>query len=274
MVCLGLCVVCTILKDYPNFYAKLYRLCTPQVFHAQYRERFFKLVSLFLTSNYLPAYLVGSFVKRFSRISLSAPPDGCVFICHLILNLLRRHPSCRVLIHRIPKVAAATAAKFASFQLFLPSTATAATNATDSATAGTAAVSTVPTAAPSADSKSAAKASVAAGEDDVTPEAGEDVYDDAQPDPLKSHAMQSSLWELKALHNHYIPAVCTAAKLVFAENAPKSDIPIDDDLELNYASLFEKELTWRKRQAMPMAFHKPDALFTPNELLATNFNLS
>jgi hypothetical protein len=91
--------------------------------------------------------------------------------------------------------------------------------------------------------------------------------------------------------------VVTAAKLVFAENAPKTDVATDADLQLSYAAvlprpprspvwpsltsalafcsqLFEKELTWRKRQRMPLAFQKSDTLFSSSELLASNFSFS
>lgn len=39
---------------------------------------------------------------------------------------------------------------------------------------------------------------------------GVDVYDPSEPDPAKSRAVESSLWELEALRNHYSPQVrCT-----------------------------------------------------------------
>jgi U3 small nucleolar RNA-associated protein 19 len=70
--------------DYPDFYGKLYRVCTPAVFHAKHCNRFFKLVALFLTSPFLPAYLVSAFAKRFGRLALTAPPGGAVFSIVLI----------------------------------------------------------------------------------------------------------------------------------------------------------------------------------------------
>jgi hypothetical protein len=33
-------------------------------------------------------------------------------------------------------------------------------------------------------------------------------------DPLKSHAIESSLWELQALQNHILPNIATAAKFI------------------------------------------------------------
>lgn len=48
---------------------------------------------------YLPAQLIAAFIKRMSRLSLTAPPHGIVMIIPMIYNLIRRHPSCTVLIH-------------------------------------------------------------------------------------------------------------------------------------------------------------------------------
>lgn len=49
---------------------------------------------------HLPATLIASFIKRLSRLSLSAPPAAVVAIIPLVYNLLKRHPTCMVLIHR------------------------------------------------------------------------------------------------------------------------------------------------------------------------------
>ena len=86
--------------DYPEFYIKLYALFTPTLFHTRYLARFLRLSDLFLSSTYLPAALVASFIKRLSRLSLSAPPQGIVAILPMVYNLLKRHPTCMQIIHR------------------------------------------------------------------------------------------------------------------------------------------------------------------------------
>ena len=86
--------------DYPDFYKKLYALFEPGIFHVKYKERFFYLADLFLMSTHLPAYLVAAFAKRLARMALSAPPSGIMIAVAFVCNLLRRHPSCQVLIHR------------------------------------------------------------------------------------------------------------------------------------------------------------------------------
>ncbi|XP_056146583.1 nucleolar complex protein 4 homolog [Lampris incognitus] len=86
--------------DYPDFYKKLYNLLEPSVFHVKYRARFFHLTNLFLSSSHLPLYLVAAFAKRLARLALTAPPASLLMILPFIYNLIRRHPSSRVLIHR------------------------------------------------------------------------------------------------------------------------------------------------------------------------------
>lgn len=97
----GLFILCTP-SEYPDFYRKLYGLLDPSVFHVKYRARFFHLADLFLSSSHLPAYLVAAFAKRLSRLALTAPPEALLMVLPFICNLLRRHPACRVLVHRPP----------------------------------------------------------------------------------------------------------------------------------------------------------------------------
>jgi len=77
--------------EYPDFYAKLYALFTPEVVHAKYRARFLYMSDLFLTSSHLPEYLVASFVKRTARLALFAPAPAILALLPFIGNLLFRH---------------------------------------------------------------------------------------------------------------------------------------------------------------------------------------
>ncbi|XP_019738183.1 nucleolar complex protein 4 homolog [Hippocampus comes] len=86
--------------DYPDFYKKLYNLLEPSIFHVKYRARFFHLANLFLSSSHLPVYLVAAFAKRLARLALTAPPTALLIVLPFIYNLIRRHPSSRVLIHK------------------------------------------------------------------------------------------------------------------------------------------------------------------------------
>lgn len=56
--------------------------------------------AILIMHSHLPVSLVASFIKRLSRLSLSAPPAAIVAIVPFVYNLLKRHPACMVLIHR------------------------------------------------------------------------------------------------------------------------------------------------------------------------------
>ena len=73
---------------------------SPQVFTSRYRAKFLQLADVFLASSLVPAYTVAAFVKRFARISVTAPPMGAVVCTAFVHNLLRRHPSCTCMLHR------------------------------------------------------------------------------------------------------------------------------------------------------------------------------
>ncbi|ODV65052.1 CBF-domain-containing protein [Hyphopichia burtonii NRRL Y-1933] len=85
--------------EYPDFYTKLYSLLTPELLYTRYRSRFFRLCDLFLSSTHLAAQLVASFIKKLARLALTASAGGVVIVIPFVYNLLKRHPSCMVLIH-------------------------------------------------------------------------------------------------------------------------------------------------------------------------------
>lgn len=84
--------------EYPDFYTKLYALCTPDLLHAKYRARFFHLANLFLASSHLPEYLVAAFVKRLARLCLTGPANAILLILPFIGNLLIRHDGLKAMI--------------------------------------------------------------------------------------------------------------------------------------------------------------------------------
>lgn len=86
--------------DYPMFYPKLYALLDDMVLHSRYRSRFFRLLTTFLSSTHLPAALVASFIKRLSRLSLTAPPAAIIVVIPLTYNLIQKHRSCAIMLHR------------------------------------------------------------------------------------------------------------------------------------------------------------------------------
>lgn len=162
--------------EYPDFYTKLYSLLTPSLLFNRYRSRFFRLTDLFLSSTHLSSQLVASFIKKLARLSLTGPAPGLVIVIPFIYNLLKRHPSCMILIQ----------------------------NATPA-------------------------------------EDYSDPYNNKETNPLKTNAINSSLWELEALMNHYHPNISTLAKL-FTEPFRKPSYNLEDFLDWSYKSLLDSEI--------------------------------
>lgn len=88
--------------EYPKFYERLYGLLTPDVFLSKHRIRFFQLADIFLASPMVPAYTAAAFAKRFARIGMRGSPATAIISIAFIHNILRRHPACMQIIHRIP----------------------------------------------------------------------------------------------------------------------------------------------------------------------------
>ncbi|CAK7222760.1 Maturation and nuclear export of 40S ribosomal subunits interacting protein [Sporothrix eucalyptigena] len=89
--------------DYPAFYRKLYSLLDAELMHSKHRSRFFRLLDTFLASTHLPVQMVASFIKRLARLCLHAPPSAVVSVVPWIYNMLKTHPQCTFMIHRIPR---------------------------------------------------------------------------------------------------------------------------------------------------------------------------
>jgi U3 small nucleolar RNA-associated protein 19 len=53
-----------------------------------------------LFPRHLPATLLASFVKRLSRLSLTAPPSSIVITIPFVYNILKHHPTLMCMIHR------------------------------------------------------------------------------------------------------------------------------------------------------------------------------
>lgn len=100
---------------------------------------------------------MAAFIKRFSRLGMSAPPAGAMLAIAFIHNLIRRHPSCILLLHKPHKSG--------------------------------------PMNGP-----------------DGTP--GQDVYKENEAMPADSRAVESSLWEIQALREHYCPQVQSAPSCI------------------------------------------------------------
>ncbi|KAF9148329.1 hypothetical protein BG015_009935 [Linnemannia schmuckeri] len=87
-----------------------------------------------------------------------------------------------------------------------------------------------------------------------------DSYDALQDDPMKSNALQSSLWELQTLQNHVAPNVATLAK-IFNEQFTKPSYNLEDFLDHTYATMFQNEITKKRKGEAAIAVDAPKGLF-------------
>lgn len=180
--------------DYPNFYLKLYSLFDQDLFHVKYRSRFLRLADIFLSSTHLPSSLVASFLKKMSRLSLTASPSAIVSIIPFTYNMLKKHPTCMILLQNT------------------------------SASAGY-----------------------------------NDPYDDTEIDPLKTKAIESSLWELETLQSHYHPNVATLAR-IFSQPFRKQSYNMEDFLDWSYNSLLDSENSRKLKNEIALEYDSFDKL--------------
>ncbi|CAG8436646.1 6373_t:CDS:10 [Ambispora gerdemannii] len=96
-----------------------------------------------------------------------------------------------------------------------------------------------------------------------------DPYNFDEKDPMESGAIDSSLWEIKTLQDHYYPNVATLAK-IFEEQFTKPSYNLEDFLDHTYTTIFETEIkrsikklnTNNSNNRPPaLAFEKPKYLF-------------
>lgn len=160
-------------SDYPDFFTNFYALVTPEILHVKYRARFLYWADVFLSSTNLPAYVVASFVKRFSRLALIASIETLLPLVPLIANCLIRHPNLMELFNRSGQTA------------------------------------------------------------DTDP------FDFEQADLKKTRALESSLWELKALQTHWDRRVRESARFINF-TLPKDEFDLSDLLEVDFPVLVEQ----------------------------------
>ncbi|KAF8930859.1 CBF/Mak21 family-domain-containing protein [Dissophora ornata] len=90
-----------------------------------------------------------------------------------------------------------------------------------------------------------------------------DQYNHQEEDPMKSRALQSSLWELQTLQNHFAPNVSTLAK-IFNEQFTKPSYNLEDFLDHTYATMFQNEITKKRKVEAALAVAVPKGLFVAN----------
>ena len=74
------------------------------------------------------------------------------------------------------------------------------------------------------------------GEMETTREGMEDPFDMTKEDPMATHAIESSLWEIETLQSHYHPNVATLARVI-SEQFTKRSYNLEDFLDHSYESV-------------------------------------
>ena len=97
--------------------------------------------------------------------------------------------------------------------------------------------------------------------EDATAWSGRDTFRPDEPNPEKSGALGSSLWEVAALQSHYHPGVVTMAKVFNQRLSGDHVLPVDDFIEQDYASLFHESMG-RRLKRVPLEFKTPTFMFT------------
>ena len=64
-----------------------------------------------------------------------------------------------------------------------------------------------------------------------------DPFIDEEPDPIQSHALDSSLWEIQSLQSHYHPQVAALAKII-SEKFTKRSYNLEDFLNHSYDEVY------------------------------------
>lgn len=94
-------------------------------------------------------------------------------------------------------------------------------------------------------------------------------------DPAKCQASASSLWEVQALMNHYVPAVSTMAKIFDLHGELRREkMQLDEEVtDQSYQTMLEFETKRRNKHGFPLAFTKPGAFFSADSSEFTAFAL-
>lgn len=90
-------------------------------------------------------------------------------------------------------------------------------------------------------------------------EVSHDPYVMDERDPIKSNALDSSLWEVAALQSHVLPSVATAAKFI-ANPFPTTEWDLASVLEINENDIFDKEIA-KKSKEYALNPNRPTSLF-------------
>lgn len=89
---------------------------------------------------------------------------------------------------------------------------------------------------------------------------GLDPYDSEEQDPQKTNAIDSSLWELHTLQDHYNPTVAQICRII-SEQFTKQQYNLEDFLDHGYATMLESELKKEPKKDPVVEWRIPRKIF-------------
>jgi U3 small nucleolar RNA-associated protein 19 len=87
-----------------------------------------------------------------------------------------------------------------------------------------------------------------------------DAFDPKEQDPMNTQAIDSSIWEIETLQNHWHPNVATLAKII-SEQFHKSNYNLEDFLDHSYATLIEAEVGREMKKVPVVEWDIPKHIF-------------
>lgn len=90
-----------------------------------------------------------------------------------------------------------------------------------------------------------------------------DPFDENEKDPSLTNAIDSSIWELNSMVNHYHPNVSALVK-IFYQFFNKFSYNLEDFLDWNYNKLLETEFNKKLKGEIGLEFEKWDSMFDDN----------
>ncbi|XP_034488653.1 nucleolar complex protein 4 homolog B isoform X2 [Drosophila innubila] len=97
----------------------------------------------------------------------------------------------------------------------------------------------------------------------------EDPYDESVLDPVKSGALNSSLWEMILLQKHAVPEVANAARFV-SKSLPVMEFDLGPLLEMKECDIFDDEVKKAAKQFM-LNFERPKNFALPKTDVVTKY---
>ncbi|XP_060661443.1 nucleolar complex protein 4 homolog B [Drosophila nasuta] len=99
-----------------------------------------------------------------------------------------------------------------------------------------------------------------------------DPFDDTELDPVKTGAINSSLWEMVLLQKHVVPEVANAARFV-SKSLPLMEFDLGQLLEMKESDIFDDEVKKVSKQFM-LAYERPKNFALPkNDVVTQYFDL-